>query len=149
MKLTGAIAEMNAMIAKTPNKLLLSLVVLLAVSFCSAQEKKLSAELNAQLASQNAGQMVDVIIQFRPGTQLSHQVSKMLGLGATHKSSLDVIQGGLFHIPAGLLPILAQDPDVVYISPDRPIVHTSWWDYMLDASQASSVINAGYTGAGI
>ena len=140
---------MNATMAKTSTKLLLSFVVLLAAGWCSAQEKKLSSELNAQLTNQSSGQMVDVIIQFRPGTQLSNQVSKMLGLGASHKTSLDVIQGGLFRIPTSLLPILANDPDIVYISPDRPIKQTSWWDYMLDASQATPVIEAGYTGAGI
>lgn len=149
MKLTGAMAEMNAKIAKTPTKLLLALVVLLAVSFCSAEERKLSSELNVLANQSNANGMVDVIIQFRQGTQLPAQVTKMLGLGATHKSALDVIQGGLFRIPASLLSTLAQDPDVTYISPDRKLLHTSWWDYMLDASQASPVINAGYTGAGI
>lgn len=139
---------MNATIAKTPTTLLLALVVLLA-GLGSAQERKLSSELNVQLNHHSPNEMVDVIVQFRPGVQLANKVQKMLGMGAMHKRSLDLIRGGLFHIPANLLPVLANDPDVLYISPDRPIQVTSWWDYMLDASQATPVINAGYTGAGI
>ena len=74
---------------------------------------------------------------------------KMKGLGASQRNSLDVVNGGLFRIPASLLPTLANDPDVVYVSPDRKVMHTSIWDYVLDASQATQVIQAGYDGSGI
>ncbi len=145
---------MNATAKTTLKRLLPLLALLLAASLGSGQEKKLSFELNARLAnhapapSQNA-ETVDVIIQFRQGTRLSDHVIRMLDLGAHHKISLDVINGGVFRIPTSLLPVLARDPDVTYISPDRNVMHTSVWDYILDASQASPVINAGYTGSGI
>ena len=140
---------MNSHITMTRIRLLLAMVLLLAASFGSAQEKKLSSELNSRLgrsAALSSSEMIDVVIQFRQGTPLSNHVAKLLGLGAKHKNSFETIHGGLFQIPASLLPILANDPDIAYISPDRPIKHTSWWDFALDASQATPVINAGYTG---
>jgi serine protease AprX len=132
------------------------LVAMLATSMSLAAPKKLSPELNSKLAGltapdiqQKSAELVDVIIQFRQGKDLNSHVQKMLGLGASHHGSFDVIHGGLFRIPANLLSTLANDPDVVYVTPDRKVIHTSVWDYILDASQASSVINAGYDGSGI
>lgn len=136
---------------KTASGLLTLLVVMLATSLCVAAPRKLSPELNsmASRTQQTSEEFVDVIIQFRQGTVLQDHVNRMQGLGASHRSSLDVVHGGLFRIPASLLSTLANDPDVVYVSPDRKIMHTSIWDYILDASQATQVIQAGYDGSGI
>src|SRR5579864_1139530 len=142
---------------KTMRKRLTTLLlVMLASSLCMAAPRKLSPELSSRLAglpAANAQQapeeLVDVIIQFRQGTALQNHVQRMQGLGASHRNSLDVIHGGLFRIPASMLATLANDPDVVYVSPDRKVMHTSIWDYVLDATQASPVIQAGYDGSGI
>jgi serine protease AprX len=129
---------------------LLVAVLLLAIS-CSAGEKNLSPELHAQLAApqRNPGELVDVIIQFRPGAHLPDKIAAMLGLGAKHRAALDVINGGLFRIPAGLLSILSQDPDILYITPDRKLKRTSPEDYVLDATQANYIFQYGYYGNGI
>src|SRR5690242_1308966 len=88
------------------------LLMLLTTSFCLAKERKLSRELDvtasklANSQQQDSAEMVDVIIQFRPGAHFPTQVKKMLGLGARHRNSLDVIHGGLFRVPAGLLSTL-------------------------------------------
>src|SRR5439155_14465028 len=74
---------------------------------------------------------------------------KVKGIGGTHRNTFDVIHGGLFRVPVDLLPILAQDPDVVYISPDRQTFQLSPYDYMLDSTVTNPVINLGYTGVGI
>jgi len=137
----------------TLKNLLLS-VLLLATTLCVAEDKKLSRELHARVdrlaaLQQDPGEMVDVIIQFRPEAQMSSRITKMLRLGAQHRKSLDVIHGGLFRIPAGLLPKLAQDPDVTYVSPDREVIKASPEDFILDATQASYVFQYGYDGSGI
>src|SRR5438128_272748 len=139
---------------KTPRKLLILLVVLLAASFSFAKENKLSHELNSRLADlmasrQDPSEMIDVIIQFRPGAHLQNHVKRMLGLGAEHRNSLDVIQGGLFRIPASLIPVLAQDPDITYVSPDRKVIKASPEDYILDSTFVSSVFPLGYYGRGV
>src|SRR5262249_20160725 len=64
-------------------------------------------------------------------------------------NNLDIINGSVFRLPAGLLPQLEQDPDIAYVSPDRNTIHLSQEDFVLDATQTSGVINAGYTGYGI
>ncbi len=48
-----------------------------------------------------------------------------------------------------MLPQLEQDPDIAYVSPDRNTIHLSQEDWVLDATQSTGVINAGYTGYGI
>ncbi len=138
---------------KTLLGLLISFVLLLSTGFCVAQERRLSSELNAKLGEAAAArhgnpEMIDVIIQFRKEKQLQQYVSRMLALGAVHESSLNVIHGGAFRIPVTLLPVLARDPEVVYVSPDRRVTRSSW-DFMLDASQATPVLKLGYSGNGI
>ncbi|HLJ28858.1 MAG TPA: S8 family peptidase [Candidatus Angelobacter sp.] len=152
--------KVNAPMMKPTQTTLRNLVILLALlltaSFSVAREKKLAPELNDKMDSvvagsqnQNPAEMVDVIIQFRKDKPLSGHIQKMLGLGVKTRNSFDVVHGGLFRIPVSMVAVLSQDPDVLYISPDRPVKHTSWWDYMLDASQAGAVIQAGYNGEGI
>lgn len=140
----------------TRKRLPILVVVVLATSLCLAAPRKLSPELSAKLANlasaqaqQAPGELVDVIIQFRQGTTAQNNIQKMQGLGASHRNALDVVNGGLYRIPASLLAKLANDPDVAYVSPDRKVIHTSIWDYILDATQASGVIQAGYDGSGI
>ena len=130
----------------TPNRklkyILAVLSVLLLATAALARERKLSSELNQHLAklnaaatpeiaSQKAAEMVDVIIQFRNGAQLPSQLDKVKGIGGQHKNTFNIINGGLFRVPVSLLSMLAHDPDVTYISPDRQTIKlspmtTSW-----------------------
>lgn len=121
-----------------------------------AAGRRLSPELEAKrsrlgafLGAQSPDEMIDVIVQTKPGTQLSKHRQKMLGMGAALKSNLDVINGSALRIPAAMLPILEQDPDITYVSPDRKTIQLSGEDFVLDATGSSGVINAGYTGYGI
>ncbi|HSK42368.1 MAG TPA: S8 family peptidase, partial [Candidatus Binatia bacterium] len=132
------------------------LLLWLATSFAFAERKRLAPELDAkraqlgsQVSSQTPSELIDVIVQLRPGTSLDKHRQKMLGLGAAHRNSFDFINGTVFRIPANLLPVLEQDPDIAYVSPDRKSIHLSQEDFVLDATQSSGVINAGYTGVGI
>ena len=129
----------------------------MAMTAASAGHRKLSPELNDRLADSNTslqdqsgnGSLIEVIIQFRPGAKLDLGISKVLGIGGQHKNRLDIINGGVFRIPASLLPILAQDPDVTYISPDRKTIKLSPDDYILDATNTNSILQLGYTGVGV
>lgn len=141
------------MTSKTRAKLLLPLAVLLLAVSCTAQEKRLSSELNAKIlslsaASHNNSEMIDVIIQFKRGTNFQDRLHRVVALGATLKNALDVIHGGLFQVPVNLLPILAHDRQIVYISPERQVTRSDW-DYMLDASHATAALQLGYSGAGV
>jgi serine protease AprX len=132
-------------------------VALLASSPAWAGHRKLSPELNDKLTSLSVNpplalapdSQVDVIIQYRPGAKLTAGIQRVTGAGGTHKSRLDVINGGLFSVPASLLPTLANDPDVVYISPDRQTIKLSPADYFLDSSSINPVLQLGYSGVGI
>src|SRR5882724_921726 len=113
-----------------------------------APEDKRS-NLGSLVRAQAPDELIDVIVQARPGAQLDKHRQKMVSLGAAHKSSLDIIHGSVFRIPASMLPLLEQDPDIAYVSPDRKTIHLSQEDFVLDATQSTAVINAGYTGNGI
>ena len=134
-----------------------ALILLLLASISSfGQHRKLSPELDekrgnlgALLRPQAPEQLIDVIVQARPGAALDKHRQKMVSLGAAHKNSLDIINGSVFRIPASMLPVLEQDPDIAYVSPDRKTIHLSQEDFVLDATQSTAVINAGYTGNGI
>lgn len=107
-----------------------------------AAHPKVAPEISA--ARETA--MLDVIVQYRhPPTEAHHRA---LAAHGAHKSHLHSINGDLVHIRASEAAALAEDPEVAYITPDRP-VHGS-----LDLSTAA--VNAGaaekqygLTGAGI
>ncbi|HEY7406344.1 MAG TPA: S8 family peptidase [Candidatus Angelobacter sp.] len=133
-----------------------SLLLLLFISGSAFGRKKLSPELDAKSArlgalsgAQSPTELIDVIVQVRPGAALSQHRQKMLSLGARQKGALDVINGTVLRIPASMLPQLEQDPDISYVSPDRKTIQLSQEDWVLDATQSTGVINAGYTGNGI
>jgi serine protease AprX len=141
---------------KTYTALAAALVVFLGTTTAFAAHHKLSPELNdklGNLGSNVAGQqpngLVDVIIQFKPGTKLDSGITKVTGGGGQHKSRLDVINGSLFSVPVGLLSKLAEDPDVIYISPNRQTIKMGKIDKILDATNTTSIINLGYTGDNI
>src|SRR5258708_6215673 len=100
---------------------LLALITLLVAGLCLADGKKqkLSNDLNALKGSDN-GAMVDVIIQFnQTPTDAHHQ--KVQNKGGVLKTKLNFIKGAHYSVPVESLDALADDPDVVYISPDRPV----------------------------
>ena len=132
------------------------LLALLVATPALASHRRLSPELNEKLDELQANQsqnssspLVDVIIQFMPATTLDDGISKVVGAGGQHKNRLDVINGGVFQVPVSLLPALAEDPDVLYISPDRQTIKLSPDDYILDASDTNYPQQLGYTGNGV
>src|SRR5438093_254448 len=125
---------------------LFALITLLAAGLSLADGKhKVSKDLDA-LKGGHDGATVDVIIQFNQTPTAAHH-QKVQSKGGILKTKLDFIKAAHYSLPAESLDALADDPDVTYISPDRP-VHGA-----LDTTVAT--VNGGYaqtlglSGAGI
>src|SRR5713226_4584815 len=126
---------------------LLALLVLLAagLSLADGNKHKLSNDLDA-LKGGHHGATVDVIIQFNQTPTPAHH-QKVQNKGGVLKTRLDFIKAAHYSVPVEALDDLADDPDVAYISPNRPVKGA------LDTTVAT--VNGGYaqtlglTGAGI
>src|SRR6266852_6036066 len=100
---------------------LLTLIALLAAGLALADGKKhkLSNDLDALKGGHN-GATVDVIIQFNQTPTAAHH-QKVQNKGGVLKTKLDFINGAHYSVPVESLDALADDPDVAYISLDRPV----------------------------
>lgn len=106
-------------------------------SIVNAQSHKMSKDLTAR----NASDRVDVIVQFKQElTPRQHQ--KVLSRGGSLKRELGFVKSGAYSVPTSVLADLAADPDVAYISPDRPLSSTASFTPTLDYYTAT--INAPY-----
>ena len=90
--------------------------LLLASTLVFAKHTKIAKDLDAVNPFSN----VDVIVQFtgKP-TEAHHQ--KVRDRGGKANATLQLVNGGVYSVPASRLKELANDPEVVYISPDRPL----------------------------
>jgi len=131
---------------------LLALITFLAagLSFADGKKHKASKDLDA-IKSGHAGATVDVIIQFNETpTDAHHQ--KVHNKGGVLKTKLDVIKGAHYSVPVESLQNLADDPDVAYISPNRPLsgTSTSTLDYAAETVNAPAAWKQwGLDGTGI
>src|SRR5437899_9600133 len=100
---------------------LLGLISLLAaaLSFADGKKHKLSKDLVALKGGHN-GATVDVIIQFNQTPTAAHH-QKVQNKGGVLKTNLDFIKGAHYSVPVESLDALADDPDVAYITPNRPV----------------------------
>lgn len=110
------------------------------VAFCAPP--KLSKELQSVDPNSN----VDVIVQYaQPPTAASNL--KVGVLGGVVNRVFGVIKAAVYTVPASSLPALASDPNVTYISPDRPVL--GQLDYSAAAVNASAAWQAKLTGSGV
>ena len=91
-------------------------VLVLTASLVWGDDHKLSPELKGR-RSKNP---VDVIVQFRTVPTLQH-TNRVSRHGGWVKQHLGSVKGLLVSVPASRLAELSNDPDVVYVSPDRTI----------------------------
>jgi serine protease AprX len=106
----------------------------------AASAAKLSHDLENALTPQ------DVIIQFK--SQGSASLNRAIANGALLKRFVKVINAGVFkNVAPGLLKLLALDPDVKFISPDRQVRATM--DYVAPTVGADLARSYGYDGTGI
>src|SRR5215470_6009749 len=99
-------------------RLLAAGLLLLSSVAAFAQHGKIAADFG-EFPVHGVG-TVDVIIQFnQTPTDAHHQ--KVQNKGGVLKTKLDFIKGAHYSVPIGSVDALAEDPDVAYISPDRPL----------------------------
>jgi hypothetical protein len=67
--------------------------------------------------------------------------------GGIERALLDAINGGLYSIKGAALEALARNPNVTYISPDRPVQATL--DYANPASGAQQAQSYGWNGTDV
>jgi len=131
-------------------RLLMMCAVILSSSLVFAGSPKMSKDLEGK----NPSDLVDVIVQFKQAPSQMH-FSKVQGRGGLLKRQLGLVKGGAFRLPASALKELANDPDVAYIAPDRPLYSTSdgsptaVLDYHTDTVNAPLAWTKGLTGAGV
>src|SRR5713226_6396075 len=125
---------------------LLALITLLAAGLSLADGKhKLSKDLDA-LKGGHDGATVDVIIQFnQTPTDAHHQ--NVRNKGGILKTNLDFIKGAHYSVPVDSLDALADDPDVVYISPNRRVRGSL--DRAVSAVNGDLAYASGWNGTGI
>ncbi len=126
---------------------LLALITLLAagLSFADGNQHKLSKDLEA-LENGPKGATVDVIIQFKHVPTEEHH-KKVREKGGIHKKDLHLINGDLFSVPVKSLSELEKDPEIVYITPDRPVGKTL--DHVDTVTNADLAWSQGFNGSGV
>src|SRR6266436_4995827 len=87
--------------------------------------------------------IVSVIVQFA-GPPDDVQIRR---LGGVHVANLDPIPAHLYTVPARALDALANNPNVVYISPDRQVEATL--DYANPTAEAPMAFASGWNGTGV
>src|SRR5216684_3538128 len=126
---------------------LLALIALLAagLALANGNKHKLSSDLDALKGGQN-GATVDVIVQYNvPPTDAHHQ--RVQNKGGVLKTKLDFIKAAHYSVPVEALDALADDPDVAYISSNRPV--RGALDKAVTAVNGDLAYASGWNGAGV
>jgi len=127
----------------------LALLVLSAMPSYAGSTAKFSADLQQRATGTNS--FVTVIVQFRQMPTDSSIKTMQLG-GAAIKSKLHTIHAVTMRVPVSMLANLAKDPNVAYITPDRPVSMT-WGneDYStaVEADVAAAQFAQDGTGVGV
>ncbi len=119
---------------------------MLTIAFSSGAARAADATLSPELRSLANGNDVDVIVQYKASpTEANH--ARVAALGGKLRGEMRHAGSAHYTVPRAQLRALAEDPDVAYISPNRPVKG------MLNITGAtvhSDVANTqGYTGSGI
>ena len=89
---------------------------------------------------------LDVIVQF-VGQQSETPRNRITGLGGRFRGELGAIRGASYNLPIAALNALRDDPDILYISPDREV--TATLDYSGPTIGAQLAAQYGLDGTGI
>jgi serine protease AprX len=120
-------------------------VLATGLSLADSKKHKLSHDLDA-IKGGHDGATVDVIIQFtQTPTDAHHQ--KVRSKGGALKRKLDLIKGAHYSVPTAALDALADDPDIAYISPNRPLKGSL--DHVVSAVNADLAYSNGWDGTGV
>ena len=115
-------------------------------SFAGQNTYKLARELQ----NRSDDQAVDVIVQYNVQPQSGHFDRVRRHGGLMKRDLRGAMHGAAFHMKAKSLEALANDPDVAYVSPDRPLtMFSTTTDFYDQAVLAPYAWSAGYDGTGI
>jgi serine protease AprX len=131
---------------KTMFRVALSLLLAFAVHGADAQLAKGHGKISRDLAEANASGSLDVIVQYKHVPRPANY-GRAASLHGVTKAQLHFIKAAAFNIPASALARLAADPDVKYISPDRPL--QSFLSNAAPAVNAPYAWSFGYDGSGV
>jgi serine protease AprX len=99
-------------------KIVVGLLLVLSPILGWGKSKKFSSDLDP---AGKGSAMVNVIVQYKVAPEAKHH-SKAQAHGANLKHHLDLVRGTAMSIPANQLQsLVADDPDIAYVSPDRPL----------------------------
>lgn len=115
-------------------------------SFAQSFTRTASAKISRDLQAADPNSDVDVIIQFKTQPTAAH-FNLVHSMGGVDKRAFSKVRGAAFRLPASTIQTLANNPDVAYISVDRP-VH-SHLDISAATINAPLVWNQNFMGAGI
>ena len=117
---------------------------LISTGLASAQASKIAPDLVNLLTG--LLKPTNVVIQYNTAPTLLN-VTKLLSLGGVINAQYVSIPAIAVKLPAAVVSVLALDPSIAYISPDRSVAGAL--DLTTAAVNADIAYNAGYTGAGI
>ena len=124
----------------------LTVLFFLGISCAVAQNPFWNPKLSVDLAAGDGQAQSKIIVQWKQKpTEVQHQ--KVLSRGGTLNRSFSNVSSAAYSLPSSELSALANDAEVVFITPDRP-VHAKL-DYSAAAVNASTAWNSGVNGAGI
>jgi serine protease AprX len=119
------------------------MAAILSVGLVSAKNHN---KLAPDLKNGNPGAVTDIIVQFKDEPGEKHH-KKLKSKGGSLKLEMKHVRAGLYSIPAAALDELSDDPDVLYISPDRPLSGTL--EFATPTVQAPIARSYGWDGRGI
>jgi serine protease AprX len=148
---TGATMECGQCESVNWQRVLMTVgIVMLSASCLFAVSPKIAMDLRGKSTLDR----INVIVQFtKTPTARHHQ--KVFSKGGTLNRELGLVKAGAYSIPASALGRLAADPEVAYISPERPLFSTSngsptaVLDYHTETVNASAAWAQGLNGTGI
>ena len=133
-------------IMTTPNTV--RLIALCGVAITISSSLWGQSKLSPDLQSRNSDQNVDVIVQYRD-TPTSETHQRMVGLRGVMKHDLGLIKARHYNMPASSLADLANDPDVEYVTPDRPVMAHVDQAHATIGANLSSQYSVDGTGIGV
>ena len=114
----------------------------LLANFAWAANPKISKDLEGV----DPQQETEVIVQFAKAPTRAHH-NMVESRGGVLRSVLPLVRAAAYKMRAGTLEDLANEPDVVYITPNRPLHSTL--DNVTSSVNATTAWNMGLTGAGV
>ncbi len=126
-------------------KKLTSAFIVAGLACCWAAPAANHHKISPDAAQADARSTIKVIIQWK--ATASPDPAKIMALGGRRISHFKSINGGVYSIPAAALAALEADPEIAYVSLDRPIHHKL--DVTAATINAPVAWDAGWDGTGI